>query len=544
MCVCIFLLLFQASLPSLQDIYSSIPTLPAGWADQTTTTPLDKIQLCKVSRAPCTASQPVVVTCCLTINSDLTWQAHVHGQTVKPSARSPLSSVPEKLSTVSVAALLKLLETCRVCPGHPDEQYEDLAKGKKGRFLSPQGELVAYEDGGFTVDLNGKRYMRTIRTSHCDILIHGEKCESCSQFKPTLRAMHSRWLKKPQSPRTPKKFANNRYLNTPDKLKKLKSLQARAAFLQREVHLLAGKVSTSAVPVDAALNAHLLHKMEEGSKSIAKSFPEGSFKRLFWDQQLQAARLSDARQMRWHPVMIRWCLNLKMLSSAAYHAMRTSDFISLPSERTLRDYTHYVQARPGFQDDIDADLKREAKLEELPEWKKYVVVMIDEMKIKESLVYDKHSAHIIGFVDIGDVGNQLNQLEEKYGCLDADAHVQHRPIATHMLVLMVRGIFFKMEYPYANFPTKRLTATSLSSIMWQGIERLEFLGFKVLAVIGDGASTNRKFFRMYSNPADSSFHKTVNPYSSSGRFFVLHIRPPSSLEDDAQLLVTFWFTWE
>ena len=107
--MCIFLLLFQASLPSLQDIYSSIPTLPAGWADQTTTTPLDKIQLCKVSRAPCTASQPVVVTCCLTINSDRTWQAHVHGQTVKPSARSPLSSVPEKLSTVSVAALLKLL---------------------------------------------------------------------------------------------------------------------------------------------------------------------------------------------------------------------------------------------------------------------------------------------------------------------------------------------------------------------------------------------------------------------------------------------------
>ena len=419
MCMCIS---FQASLPSLQYFYSSIPTLPAGWADQTTTTPLDTIQLCKVSRAPCTASQPLVVTCCLTINSDLTWQVHIHGHTITPTARSPLSSVPEKLSTVSVTALLELLDTGRVCPGHPDEQYEDLAKEKKGRFLSPQGELVAFEDGGFMVELNGKKYTRTIRTSHCDILIHGEKCESCSQFRPTLRAMHSRWLKKPQSPRIPKKFANNRYLNTPDKLKKLKSLQARVAFLQREVNLLSGKVSTSTVPVDAT---HLLHKMEEGSESIAKSFPEGSFKRLFWDQQLQAARLSDARQMRWHPVMIRWCLNLKMLSSAAYHAMRTSDFISLPSERTLRDYTHYVQARPGFQDDIDADLKREAKVEELPGWKKYVVVMIDEMKIKESLVYDKHSAHIIGFVDIGDVGNQLNQLEEKYGVPNADTHVHH-----------------------------------------------------------------------------------------------------------------------
>ena len=130
------------------------------------------------------------------------------------------------------------------------------------------------------MDLNGKTYMRTIRTSHCDILIHEEKCQSCSQFRPRLRAMHSRWLKKPQSPRTPKKFGNNRYLNTPNKLKKLKSLQARAAFLQRETHLLAGKVSTSAVPVDAALKAHLLHKMEEGSESIAKS-PRGKLQTPF-----------------------------------------------------------------------------------------------------------------------------------------------------------------------------------------------------------------------------------------------------------------------
>ena len=38
-CACVSLLsLFQASLPSLQDFYSSIPTLPAGWANQTTTT--------------------------------------------------------------------------------------------------------------------------------------------------------------------------------------------------------------------------------------------------------------------------------------------------------------------------------------------------------------------------------------------------------------------------------------------------------------------------------------------------------------------------
>ena len=95
---------FQASISSLQDIY---PSLPAGWADQTTT-PLDTIQLCKVSPAPCTYSKPVVVTCCLILNNDLTWQVNVHGHNVTPTARSPLSSVPNKLSTVSVAALFRV----------------------------------------------------------------------------------------------------------------------------------------------------------------------------------------------------------------------------------------------------------------------------------------------------------------------------------------------------------------------------------------------------------------------------------------------------
>ena len=179
-------------------------------------------------------------------------------------------------------------------------------------------------------------------------------------------------------------------------------------------------------------------------------------------------------------------------------------------------------------------------MNELPDWKKYVVVLIDEMKIKESLVYDKHSAHIIGFVNIGDVGNQLSQLEERCGP-DVHVHVQHQPIATHMLVQMASGIFFKLEYPYAHFPRKRLTAASLSSIMWQGIEHLEFLGFEILAVTGDGASTNRKFFRMNFSP-DGLSHKTLNPYSSSGRFLYYISTSPKLAEAVLALYrLTRWF---
>ena len=62
---------------------------------------------------------------------------------------------------------------------------------------------------------------------------------------------------------------------------------------------------------------------------------------FFWDEQLKAAAAKDPRQVRWHPVLIKWCLNLKLLSSSAYHAMKTSGFLKLPSERTLRELVYY-----------------------------------------------------------------------------------------------------------------------------------------------------------------------------------------------------------
>ena len=212
--------------------------------------------------------------------------------------------------------------------------------------------------------------------------------------------------------------------------------------------------------------------------------------------------------------MVKWCLNLKLLSSSSYHALRTTGFMHLPSERTLRDYTHYVKARSGFQDDIDEDLKREANIQELPDWKKHIVVLIDEIKIKENLVYDKHETKIIGFVDIGDVSNQLYQLECSY---TNESATSHPSIATHMLVLMVRGIFFHIEYPYAHFPTHCLTSSSLFLITLEGIECLEELGFKVLAITGDGASTNCKFFKTHSNSSEGPCYKTPNPYTSEER---------------------------
>ena len=87
-----------------------------------------------------------------------------------------------------------------------------------------------------------------------------------------------------------------------------------------------------------------------------------------------------------------------------------------------------------------------------------------------------------------------------------------------MLALMVRGIFTNLRFPYAQFPTANTNADFLFTIIWEAVERLEFLGFKVMVVTGDGAAPNRKFFRMHSSSKDTLCYKTKNPYTDENGF--------------------------
>ena len=103
---------------------------------------------------------------------------------------------------------------------------------------------------------------------------------------------------------------------------------------------------------------------------------EGSFARMFWQQQQEAARQHDARTMRWHPQMIRWCLHFHLKSSGAYKLLRESGIVKLPSDRTLCDYTYFVPLKAGFQEDVESQLVKDARLESLKEWEKFVVIVI------------------------------------------------------------------------------------------------------------------------------------------------------------------------
>ena len=97
---------------------------------------------------------------------------------------------------------------------------------------------------------------------------------------------------------------------------------------------------------------------------------------------------------------------------------------------------------------------------------------------------------------------------------------EHRAIATHVLVVMVRGIFCKLEFPYAHFGTDGITADTSYPIVWEAVRLLEIDGLKVICVTADGDSSNKKFFKMHNHlelglPVP---YKAKNVYATDGRW--------------------------
>ena len=229
-----------------------------------------------------------------------------------------------------------------------------------------------------------------------------------------------------------------------------------------------------------------------------------------------ALRAKSSRGYRWHPMMIRWALHLRMLSPAAYHATRTAGFVHMPSERTLQDYVHFHQAEPGFSKAVNDQLVKESRVNSVSVAERQIALLFDEMKVREDLIYDKNSGHVVRMVDLGDVNNKL--LQYKNACRKGSE--KHVAIATHIFVIMVRGLLTSLRFPYAHFSTTGITSSYLNTIIWEAVRHVESTGLHVLALTCDGASSNRRFFRNYWNTCsdDLPLYRVPNKYADKSRF--------------------------
>ena len=201
--------------------------------------------------------------------------------------------MPKCLDVTSLARLLCMLKKMPVCPGHPEEQFLEMVAAKKWRICEHSEDTVAFIDSYSLVHLNGESYAKTVRTISCEVLVNGGKCFPCKKYRPHLRALFSSWSA--QKERKVSKFTNNRYLTATQQLDKMKQLQIQAQEAEREVkklqHIIERSVETHGTPVDLILHNDLVTIMEEESETVQKQYQKGTFKNLFWEQQLKAAEL-------------------------------------------------------------------------------------------------------------------------------------------------------------------------------------------------------------------------------------------------------------
>ena len=369
----------------------------------------------------------------------------------------------------------------------------------------------------------------------CEVLIDStnlaKRCNNCKKHRKTLSAMVSRQqkLKSTISNSDPSSHTRYSYLRTLEKDERLRRLHKDNRKLNLRVVCLEKKLTSATAQDGVNLTGELHSDFKEiASENISKihsSYPEDSLARVFWDQQLKASQFKKSTSMKWHPLFIKWCLYLRHLSGKSYELLRKSGCIRLPSQSTLRDYTHYIPSGIGFSAEVDQNLLDVAFLNN--KLNKYVFLIMDEVHIKHDLVYDKHEGCLIGFVNLGEVNNQLIEFEK---ALAGDQEGTQPKLASTMLVLMVRGLFCRLNYPYAQFTCSDVTGGLLFDPVWKAISRLEKLGFCVLGLTCDGVSLNRRFWKLHSENDEELTYKVPNPFSNDGRHLYFISDPPHLLK--------------
>jgi len=102
------------------------------------------------------------------------------------------------------------------------------------------------------------------------------------------------------------------------------------------------------------------------------------------------------------------------------------------------------------------------------EHEKYVIIVMDEMHIKEDLVYNKHNGELIGFVILCETNNHLLEFERQ---MQDTSKI--KPLANSMVVFYARGLFTSFHFSYAQFPCRTVTGELLFEPFWECISRLE-----------------------------------------------------------------------
>jgi hypothetical protein len=315
---------------------------PIWFIDGSSSDVLRFFQICQ-TRLSSTTSEPIAIAKSLHI-TETGWNAFVYGIKV-PSTCPLIQNIPQILSLTSFTEVISVFQSCFECSGNTDDRFVQMCQLRKGQFLSVKKTIVAF------LHSNSEGHA-TVRHVSCEILVNSEgvSCSVCKDYRNRLRAMHSSFIKS-NSKAT---CVNIRYLSTPKRKVRVNSLRSKVKnsrnALNRVKRQLKELTRASGVEVDEQLKTDIMTVIDKHQE--INGIKPDAFQRVFWEQQIAAAKVKAKQAVRWHPVFIRWCLNIMLNSPKTYNIIRESGVLSLPSTRTLKDYSNWFKSEAGFQDEV------------------------------------------------------------------------------------------------------------------------------------------------------------------------------------------------
>ena len=211
-------------------------------------------------------------------------------------------------------------------------------------------------------------------------------------------------------------------------------------------------------------------------KSVEENVNEETKQKIiFICEQLENLCKSQPEQLRYSPSYLIFSSLFYLVSPQAYKFVRDFGILFLPHYSTIHKLNLNFDVNPQKEINSTKFLSyAKMRFSTLENKEKYISIMMDEIHIKQFLDYKS-----------GDVVGIAHDSTE---------------LASSAYVFMLQSLFSKYKDVVHILPVKKITGETLHSILKSIILGLENIGFKVVVVVSDNNSINRKRMNLFNNP--------------------------------------------
>lgn len=322
---------------------------------------------------------------------------------------------------------------------------------------------------------HGQQHNGGCLSPKCKVLSPQETCSSCRAQKKKLLGN-----------------ALRRKERLTWKQKKMKNLQKKA--------MRAAAAKVAFLKEIKNLKEELTCRPTETIKEAIKSLPP--IQQVAFETSLNNVKVKGPQGVRYARTWVMNCLLLRIASPKAYNLLRSMKLLPLPTCSRLNQILSGVPCEYGYNE-VALDTIC-AFFRDKPAVQRCGTLVLDEIKLKESLDFNKSTYKFDGFVN-------FSSSQGEAATVPAD----------HALAIMFIPLFHNWVQPVASFATRGAApGFVLAKLVLECVIELERHNALVIAVVSDGAGNNRSMWKHVgiSGKLHSPVNKIPHPTLEEGRF--------------------------